>query len=204
MTFQIPKTSIENYLTGITALNIVSKEGTGDWHSLNTFHLELHSKSFNIAGITFPSSSKWLGNTELFDSYLILKSMGVKNEHDPVWAATHYRAIVDYILWLVDKNRSGVLHQYLQFDEWFSLLTEKQKVYELLKYINNKHGFKKSDWINIENWVENEIYLNHFYVVNLADKLSDNEIEKGKKYFENSFVIDKNTWSFRNKQSPLS
>jgi hypothetical protein len=70
-------------------------------------------------------------------------------------------------------------------------------VYGLLKLINEKGGLNVTDWVNVERWIENEIYLNHYRVVNRADNLSNHEVNEGKKYFEDNFQVDTRTWSYR-------
>lgn len=202
MAIKIPITSPENYITGITALNIISEEGTGDWHSIETFYESFGREPapLLIAGIHTASSTQWLGEGDLFDSTTYFKERGVQSSaNQPIWTANHYRAITDMVINLTKHEASLHLARYLQFDEWFGLLTEKQRAYNLLKKINNKGGFNEVDWKNIEMWIENEIYLNHFYVVNRVDNLSANDVKKGKEYFESNFVIDTNTWSFKNK-----
>ncbi|WP_419600808.1 hypothetical protein [Thiolapillus sp.] len=58
----VPETSKEHYLTGITALNIPSDEGTGDWHFHNTFYEtgDFVPKKC-IAGIDILSTTETLG-----------------------------------------------------------------------------------------------------------------------------------------------
>jgi hypothetical protein len=128
---------------------------------------------------------------------LINNKVSFFDDKQAVWAASHYRAITDIVLHLVNNKDSDQLHKHLQFDEWFSLLVEKQRVYGLLKLINEKGGLNVTDWVNVERWIENEIYLNHYRVVNRADNLSNHEVNEGKKYFEDNFQVDTRTWSYR-------
>ena len=63
---RLPATSQRHYLTGKTALNIPSPEGTGDWHFVETFKgfAGRPPGNFAVAGIDLYDTRQWLGDRE--------------------------------------------------------------------------------------------------------------------------------------------
>jgi hypothetical protein len=60
------QTTEEHYLTGLSALNIPSKEGTGDWHFGDFFKGSFGRSPgpFLLSGIDMPSTNKMFGLTD--------------------------------------------------------------------------------------------------------------------------------------------
>ena len=87
------------------ALNILSPNWTGDWHSAsslndNTFPLELYIYGYNCLHNTLPL----LGNIGIIDGTSRLNEMGYFPENTPVWIADHPRACADYLYYTVLKT----------------------------------------------------------------------------------------------------
>lgn len=145
----LPKTSIKHYLTAITALNIISEEGTGDWHFIENF---LEDENFipkkTVAGIDTLSTNKFFGNKGIFKCYKILVKSGLQPSTKEVYAADHYRAVADMI---VNNVRQGYdIEKTIILDDWLPEPHEKEKLYSLI------HKFKsvstKKEWEAIKAW----------------------------------------------------
>ncbi len=160
----IPQTSIEHYITGHSALNIHSLEGTGDWHTLSVFHGAFGRKPspIIISGVNnYPSSFKWLGESELIDcrDFLINQKVSFADKDHPVWASTHYRAVVDYVIYLVEREKD--LSKSVELDAWLPERNEKEQCFNLLHIINDADGFTSKQWFNISSWMNQQIILHH-------------------------------------------
>ncbi|TXK92787.1 hypothetical protein BMR02_16000 [Methylococcaceae bacterium HT1] len=63
----LPETNTKYYLTAITALNIYSEDGTGDWHFSENF---LENESFiprkTVAGVDTCSTNEYLADKGVF------------------------------------------------------------------------------------------------------------------------------------------
>lgn len=128
---KIPETSKTRYLSGITALNIMSSAGTGDWHVEQTFFTP-HTKrgrSFIAGDNCETNTNEILGTLGIYECSAILKEMGIPC-NEPVYAADHARAIVDMLYIAVIKNNdlSGIV-----LDEWMPTTSDKNKVIILVQ-----------------------------------------------------------------------
>jgi hypothetical protein len=129
----IPQTTKNRYLTGATALNIPSKEGTGDWHFIEVFQ-GTHGRTagpFQVAGIDMPDTTSILGLEEVEDRSADLVRCGLEQSY-PVFAASHYRAMTDLVYARLHDGKG--LDSY-RVDDWFPANEDQQKLREMLKKI---------------------------------------------------------------------
>lgn len=92
-----PQTLPTRYISGIAALNILSDEGTGDWHAQAIFHLPRRKapRSFLAGEGTGTNTLPLLGTDGIYDCAETLDGMHVDHPHGPVYAANHARATAD-------------------------------------------------------------------------------------------------------------
>jgi hypothetical protein len=147
----IDRTSKENYITSIAALNIPSQDGTGDWHFSACFiqHEDI-KPSQHIAGIDTISTYNQLGDYGIYDCFDILKKYGASPlpEKTNIYAANHYRAVTDMVYHLV-QNEQDILKTVI-LDEWFPEPSEKETVYQLLEKMRPELTAEK--WERIKAW----------------------------------------------------
>ena len=129
----IPDTSKTNYLTGITALNIPSLNGTGDWHFVETFQGfgGRSASRYFVSGVNSVDVSAVLGVEGIINCADILgkyRANGVKEE---VYAANHYRAAAELILNTVIQG--WPLPSLGDLQGWFSGQDDKDNIYMFLK-----------------------------------------------------------------------
>jgi hypothetical protein len=127
----IPETSPTRYLSGMAALNLISPNGTGDWHVVETFFRphKRRSRSF-IAGAGCETDTlDLLGDRGIFECSEALDAMGIRRPPGNAYAATHARAIAELVL-------SAALHgespEFVQLDDWMPRDSDKQEVFDLL------------------------------------------------------------------------
>lgn len=129
----IPITTKRRYLTGKAALNIPSREGTGDWHFFETFQGS-HGRQggpFFVAKEGSFDTYKWLGNYGIEDKAKEISQAGVKAPKY-VFAANHYRAMVDMIY---QRLQDGLGLDSYSIEDWFPSEEHKTKLKEVLEKI---------------------------------------------------------------------
>ncbi len=156
MSTPIPPTSVAHYLTGYTALNIPSPEGTGDWHTETVFRGAFGHRPgpFHVAGRNYPGSTPWLGAEGVFDCRERLIEFGFPVPEGPVWAADHYRAIADHVLSYVRDGADLMLG--IQLDDWFPEPQEKQRVFARLHALRDQGAFTTAQWDEISTWMRKQ------------------------------------------------
>lgn len=117
----IPPTSVQFYLSGITALNVPCPDGTdGDWHFHSVFNpsdprLEFAGKGRGVLVNTNP----FLGPKGIHECSSVLRDRGVTVEGQ-VFAASHARAVVDKVVHLVlDGHSSEWIAKFLVAQDHF-------------------------------------------------------------------------------------
>ncbi|WP_369524895.1 hypothetical protein [Neisseria polysaccharea] len=126
----IPPTTPDRYVSSIVALNIISPDGTGDWHSAGSLHDNAFPEDIYIYGEgQKKNTNDLLGRDGIIDGTARLNRMGYFPENAPVWLADHPRACVDLLYTTVLQD--GILGT-VMLDEWFPAPEDKQAVYRLL------------------------------------------------------------------------
>ena len=129
-----PQTSKSAYLTGHTALNIPSDEGTGDWHILDSLS---NVERFRVAGKNCISTNDVFGTEGIFNCAKIMKKYGanIPSNVTTVYAANHYRAMAD-LIWDAVKRKIRWMDSFIA-DDWFPAPEDKEK---LRKFLNKGVG----------------------------------------------------------------
>lgn len=143
-------TSQDHYITGLSALNIpCEEEGTGDWHFRNHyFPNESGMPKQLLAGKDYLSTNEWLGNEGIYDCYPILKDWGVDVKPRKIFAANHYRAVVDMVFHHLKSG--GNIKKTISLNDWLPEAPEKQSVYQLLDRL--KPAFTREEWLMLDSW----------------------------------------------------
>ncbi len=147
----VPKTSQSTYISSILALNVISPEYTGDWHSCSYWD---HPERSKIDLWIFGDGQKFntnclLGSLGVIDGTKRLNEMGYFPENKPVWIAEHSRAVVDllYVTVLKSGNIGAII-----LDDWFPTIDDKKRVYSLLSIIEKK--LDKKEYEILQKWKE--------------------------------------------------
>lgn len=144
----IPPTSPDCYISSIVALNIISPEATGDWHSAFALSDNGHPLELYLYGKNQPrNTNHLLGRMGIIDGTQRLNDMGYYPEHTPVWLADHPRACVDYLYYAVLKT--GQIGR-VMLDEWFPSDEDKASVYALIHVLEPK--LTDSERANLQLW----------------------------------------------------
>ncbi|WP_198266663.1 hypothetical protein [sulfur-oxidizing endosymbiont of Gigantopelta aegis] len=148
----VPKTNKEHYLTSITALNIPSDEGTGDWHFYDAFYetADFVPKKY-VAGIDTLSTNEILGDNGVYDAYSVLVETGLQPITDNVYAADHYRAVADMVFDLVRKvSTQRELNMLIILDDWLTEPEEKERLFSLTDQFRGV--LTKKEYQRLESW----------------------------------------------------
>lgn len=88
----LPQTSIEKYLTAITALNVPDDEmETGDWHISTTFNPGFgRTPSFSVSN-EYVDTNHIFGTDSILERSDILRRFGINIGSVLVYSANHYR-----------------------------------------------------------------------------------------------------------------
>jgi len=145
-------TTEDNYITSLSALNIpCEEEGTGDWHFRNHYFPNENGMPAQIlAGKDHLSTKEWLGNEGIYDCYSILKEWGVDVKPRKIYAANHYRAVVDMVFHYLKSGAN--IKKTISLNDWLPEAHEKQRIYQLLDRL--KPAFSEDEWLIIEEWKE--------------------------------------------------
>lgn len=136
---QFPVTSPDHYITGKAALNVPNEDGSfADWHFTETF-LSGRGK-IRVAGMDTPTTTPMLGNYGIRECSATLRRFGLAiPPTNRVYAASHIRAILDMVLFSLDKKRfpSHVsVHDLIDSDEDISEI--KTQVHHLKQKISDQ------------------------------------------------------------------
>jgi len=147
----LPATSKKHYLTGVTALNIPSPDGTsGDWHFHETFYGRGEIKpKFMLAGEGEELNTNFiLQDFGIYECSGTLRHLGVAVDNK-VYAANHHRAILDMLYRSVKLLRKSPTH--IKIDDWLD--TEEQKKLLLNKIKDLEPYMEKDEWQMIQTWL---------------------------------------------------
>ncbi|MBI6725698.1 hypothetical protein YA0089_19010 [Pseudomonas viridiflava] len=144
----LPPTSPKRYISGISALNIPSDSGTGDWHTFATLRrptrrqipLKLVGDGQDFNSNTIFGSRGVVDCTEQCEKY------GIPFEDSPVYAANHIRALADMVVYYagLKMNISSI-----PLNDWLNTENEKKELFELLQYAKGVSFFEEiNKWIS--------------------------------------------------------
>ena len=150
---EIPATTPRRYLTGASALNIPAPERTsGDWHFQNAFFLS--PRPLQLAGDgpgTLVDTNDLFGGYGVHECSEVLKGFGlVLPEGMPVYAANHYRAILDL---LISTAKAGQPADYLSNpEEWLDTQENVRTLVALAEQAQPMLGGKERE--TVSRWKE--------------------------------------------------
>ena len=147
----LPHTTPQHYITGKTALNIPSKEGTGDWHFQESFYGRGNLKpKISLAGEGEPlDTNPILADFGIYECSSTLREWGLPiSDEEKVYAANHYRAMLDMLYRCAKKN---IYPHHLDIDEWFNT---PEEISFLLEAINRMEAkLPNTERQVIEKWI---------------------------------------------------
>ena len=146
-----PKTSQERYLTGLTALNIPSPEGTGDWHFSETFEGTAGRPPgpYQLVGDDLLNTKPLLGDAGIFDARARLEPYRLELPPGPIYAADHYRAIADMVLTAIVARQS--FEHSIILDDWLPEPDGQVRLWRLLE--TAKPALILDQWSRITVWI---------------------------------------------------
>lgn len=153
----LPNTNKKHYLTGMTALNIPSPEGTGgDWH----FHEAFYGRGEKKPKIFLAGEGEELNTNDILQDLGIhecsntLRRMGLSiPEGKKVYSANHYRAILDMLYECIKMLKSYPYD--LDIGDWLDNEQEKQPFINLLFRL--KPYLSDDEWKIIQDWISKQV-----------------------------------------------
>lgn len=143
----IPATTQTTYISGISALNIPSRDGTGDWHTHAALVMEGKRKlPLLLVGDNQDfSSNDVFGLAGIEDRTDDCDRYGIPHESSPVYAANHIRAIADMVIFYLGK---GFDISALPLEDWLNTKAEKLSLFEMLQCASKLSFFEEvQEWI---------------------------------------------------------
>lgn len=160
---EIPETSMQNYITGQHALNVVAEDGTSaDWHPHIWFWEEGVQKPtlLSLAGVNMHSTNQIFGSYGIIECKdWLAKSKGFNLSHlKAVYRANYVRALLDLVyhtmMERVSANRDWVCWKGAVFD-WFDRNEDKIEFYQKCIILKDSLTGQHKTWF--VNWVSSEI-----------------------------------------------
>ncbi|PMU09849.1 MULTISPECIES: hypothetical protein [unclassified Pseudomonas] len=115
--FDLKRVSRQHYITGKAAINFPCPGcSTGGWHFLSYFDRDSVVAKVSLAGIHYPDTDAFFGDTGITDVTEQLRERGWRVEDKRLFMADHYRAAADMIVkWALSDSR----HCNVEVAEWF-------------------------------------------------------------------------------------
>ncbi|QXI04861.1 hypothetical protein HU718_022900 [Pseudomonas tensinigenes] len=115
--FDLKRVSRRHYITGKAAINFPRLGcSTGGWHFLSYFDREAGVVKVSLAGIHYPDTDAFFGDTGVTDVTEQLGERGWPVEDRKFFMADHYRAAADMIVkWALSDSK----HCNVEVAEWF-------------------------------------------------------------------------------------
>lgn len=161
---ELPTTSPQHYLTGMTAVNIPSPDGTGDWHFRAAFFGYPDSPPrYTVAGVNCIDTTDLFGNAGIYDCKSALLRYGVFGKDNaiqvvepvgPVYAADHYRASADLLINRLKRGAPFV--ELYSIDDWLSTKEEKTRFFD---FIQPAVALGERQWQTITEWFNREMTM---------------------------------------------
>lgn len=149
------RVSRENYITGKAAINFPwSKMLTGGWHTLAYWDTDRGLTKVSLAGIHYPDTSEYFGETGILDATTELRRRGwiVTRE---IYMADHFRATGDMVLkWTLGESRNCNV----ELADWFPDAKNHKKVVAMLRSTFDKLDVDRRN--KISEWLELQILIN--------------------------------------------
>jgi hypothetical protein len=150
----LPKTSLDHYITGITALNIpMPDEGYGDWH----FHEAFYGRGNILPKIFMAGTGEECDTNAIFGDNGVysceeqLKEIGISITEEKVYAAGHYRAVLDMLYGCLKR---GNYPYHIDLSAWFD--TPEQINVVLTKAKEMRPFLKFQEMGNLDKWLQSQ------------------------------------------------
>ncbi|MEA9990464.1 hypothetical protein QN404_16365 [Pseudomonas sp. RTS1] len=128
--FDLKRVSREHYITGKAAINFPhAGSTTGGWHFMSYFDREAGVAKVSLAGIHYPDTSDFFGNSGILDVTVRLAKRGWPVDGASIFIADHYRAAADMLVkWALSESR----HCNVEVADWFPSPGDRQGLVMLL------------------------------------------------------------------------
>jgi len=115
--FDLKRVSRRHYITGKAAINFPHPACiTGGWHFLSYFDREAGVAKVSLAGIHYPDTDVFFGDTGIIDITEHMRERGWPQEDKRLFMADHYRAAADMVVkWALSDSK----HCSVEVAEWF-------------------------------------------------------------------------------------
>ena len=149
--FDLKRVSRRHCITGKAAINFPHLGcTTGGWHFLSYFDREAGVAKVSLAGIHYPDTDAFFGDTGIADVTEELRKRGWPVEDKRLFMADHYRAAADMVVkWAISDSR----HCNVEVAEWFPSPEATQRLREVLglgkpKFSELHRRQKVEDWLS--------------------------------------------------------
>lgn len=138
-----------HYITGKAAINFPWPETTtGGWHHLSYWDREAGQVKVSLAGIHYPDTSAYFGETGILDASQELRRRGW-TINQGIYIADHFRAAADMVLaWACGQSK----HCNIELSDWFP--EEQDRCYMLQLITSASHKMSASQRDRINQWAE--------------------------------------------------
>lgn len=128
--FDLKRVSRRHYITGKAAINFPHPGCmTGGWHFLSYFDRDSGVAKVSLAGIHYPDTDAFFGDTGITDVTDQMRARGWLVEDRRLFMADHYRAAADMVVkWALSESN----HCNVGVADWFPSPTDRQRLLELL------------------------------------------------------------------------
>lgn len=150
--FDLKRVSPRYYITSKAAMNFPHQGCiTGGWHFLSYFDREVGVAKVSLAGIHYPDTDAFFGDTGISDVTEQLRKRGWPVEDKKLFMADHYRAADMVVKWA----RSDSRHCNVEVAEWFPSPEARTLLLELLDLgkpkLSELHRLQK-----VEAWLSSQ------------------------------------------------
>ncbi|MEE4622363.1 hypothetical protein V2L00_01465 [Pseudomonas alliivorans] len=128
--FDLKRVSRRHYITGKAAVNFpLPRCSTGGWHFLSYFDRGAGVVKVSLAGIHYPDTDAFFGDTGITDVTDQMRARGWLVEDRRLFMADHYRAAADMVVkWALSESN----HCNVEVADWFPSPTDRRRLLELL------------------------------------------------------------------------
>lgn len=152
---ELPDTTPERYLTGMTALNIPAPDSSGgDWHFFEAFYGRGDRKpKIFVAGLgeDLNTNAIW-GSEGIYECSALLRKAGLTiPANRKIFAANHFRAVVDMLYQCVTNDWPP---HHLIINDWFNNENEIKQLMGMVMclkpYLNTAQWQLVLDWLTTQ------------------------------------------------------
>lgn len=151
--FDLKRVSREHYITGKAAINFPHPGCiTGGWHFLSYFDRDSGVAKVSLAGIHYPDTDAFFGDTGITDVTEQLSERGWPVEDKRLFMADHFRAAADMVVkWALSDSR----HCNIEIAEWFPTREAKLRLPGVLGLGKTKL-FELEKLQKVEAWLSSQ------------------------------------------------